>query len=715
MQYKILVSYIVLFLMLPFGVKADDGYRLWLKYEKVNNAALLNTYKQTFQSYRVGTKSPITNAATAELTRGLKGLLGTDIRETTAGTEGTLLIGTPQNAPFIKSLTLDRQLKTLGNEGFLIQTVTVKGKKCTVIAANKDAGLLYGVFHLLKLVQTQQSVANLSIVSTPKLDVRLLNHWDNLDGSIERGYAGTSLWKWDELPQTVDSRYSDYARANASIGINGTVLNNVNSNPKILTEEYLPKVKALADVFRPYGLKVYLSVSFSAPITIGGLKTADPLDAGVKAWWKKKADEIYKQIPDFGGFLVKANSEGQPGPQDYKRTHADGANMLAEAVKPHNGIIMWRAFVYNSNPTVDRTLQAYDSFKPFDGKFSDNVIVQIKNGPIDFQPREPFSPLFGAMPNTSLMMEFQVTQEYLGFSKHLVFLSTLFEEVLQSDTYVKGKGSTVSNVLQGKYTTGKLTGMAGVSNIGNSRNWCGYTFGQANWYALGRLAWNPDESSGAIADDWLKMTFSNATEFVVPVKKMLMESRENTVDYMTPLGLHHIMAYNTHNGPGPWVDTAAQPNWKSTYYHNASAEGIGFDRTSAGSNAVAQYFPPVRDIYNNIETCPENLLLWFHKVKWTYKTKSGRSLWDELCHHYYAGTAGVRAMQKTWEGAKSYVDAETFADVTAMLKLHEEEAVIWRNSCVLYFQTFSKMPVPTGLEAPDKPLSYYKTLELKYP
>ncbi|MES2487315.1 MAG: alpha-glucuronidase family glycosyl hydrolase [Bacteroidota bacterium] len=713
MRYNTLLPAILLILLFSPKLRADDGYRLWLKYDKISNQALLNNYRSGFKSYCLEAKSGTATALEQELILSIKGLLDIDIKKVSSvQNDGCLLIGTPQNSHIIKGLKLEAELKALGNEGFLIKTVLINKKRCTVITANKDVGLLYGVFHLLKLIQTHSATGSLMVQSAPKIQIRTLNHWDNLDGSVERGYAGTSIWNWAALPGTVDPRYKDYARANASIGINGTVINNVNSNPKILTAEYLPKVKALADVFRPYGLKVYLSISFSAPITIGGLKTADPLDPAVAKWWKAKADEIYGYIPDFGGFLVKANSEGQPGPQDYGRTHADGANMLADVLQPHNGIVMWRAFVYNSNPAEDRTLQAYNSFKPLDGKFKDNVLVQIKNGAIDFQPREPFSPLFGAMPNTSLMMEFQITQEYLGSSKHLVFLATLYEEVLKADTYAKGKGSTVANVLQGKYSSGKLTGMAGVANIGNNVNWCGHPFGQANWYTLGRLAWDPDLSSERIASDWLRMTFSNETKFVDPVKALMLQSREAAVNYMTPLGLNHIMAYNTHQGPGPWVDTAAQPNWKSTYYHNADAKGIGFNRTSTGSDAVGQYFPEVRDVFEKTETCPENLLLWFHHLPWTYTTHSGKSLWDELCYHYYKGTDEVRTMQKTWNAMEGYVDAESFAKVKALLNVQEKEAVIWRNSCVLYFQTFSKMPIPAGLEAPDKTLEYYKALKV---
>jgi len=709
---RLLLAALLIFLVSPC-LRADDGYRLWLRYDKISNPALLADYRSQFKTYCLEARFATAAAIKDELTTGIKGLLGTEIGKVSSiQKDGTVLIGTSQNSATIRGLDFSKQLKRLGTEGYLIKTVLVNKKKCTIITANTEVGLLYGVFHLLKLIQTQSATTALLIETAPKIKIRTLNHWDNLDGTIERGYAGTSIWNWDALPDTLDKRYVDYARANASIGINGTVLNNVNSNPKILTAEYLPKVALLAHIFRPYGLKVYLSVPFSAPVTLGGLKTADPLDPLVIKWWKEKANEIYGYIPDFGGFLVKANSEGQSGPQDYGRSHADGANMLADALRPHNGIVMWRAFVYNSNPAEDRALQAYNSFKPLDGKFKDNVLVQIKNGAIDFQPREPFSPLFGAMPQTSLMMEFQITQEYLGSSKHLVFLASLYEETLQSDTYAKGQGSTVSNVLQGKYSSSSLTGMAGVANIGNVPNWCGHPFAQANWYALGRLAWDPDLSAESIAEEWLRMTFCNETAFVGPVKTMMLQSREAAVDYMTPLGLHHIMGYNTHQGPGPWVDTAAQPNWKSTYYHNADADGIGFNRTSTGSGAVGQYFPEVRDRFEKMETCPENLLLWFHHVPWTYKTKSGATLWDALCHHYYAGAAAVRVMQKTWDGIEGYIDAERFGAVKRLLELQEQEAVIWRNSCVLYFKEFSKMPVPDGLEVSDKTLEYYKALKI---
>jgi alpha-glucuronidase len=490
--------------------------------------------------------TPTLKIARAELQRGLDGLVG----GAPAADGPSILLGTPAGSPAVAALNLP--LKGAGEEGYLIRTLQgSKGGKTTVIAANSDVGVLYGVFHYLRLVQTGQGVDKLDILSAPKVNHRLLNHWDNLDGSVERGYAGASLWDWWKLPDHLDPRYVDYARANASIGINGTVLNNVNAKADSLTAPYIAKAAALADVFRPYGIKVYLSARFSAPIEIGGLKTADPLDPAVRAFWKAKADEIYKAIPDFGGFLVKANSEGQPGPQDYGRTHVDGANMLADAVGPHGGIVMWRAFVYSHEQPDDRAKQGYSEFKPFDGQFRDNVIVQVKNGAIDFQPREPFHPLFGAMPKTNLGMEFQITKEYLGFATHLVYLGPLYEETLKSDTYAKGAGSTVAKVVDGALDGRPLTLMAGVANIGRDRNWSGSQFDQANWYVFGRLAWDPEASTKDIAADWAKMTFSTDPRFVAPTVAMMMGSREAAVDYMTPLGLHHQMGRSHHYGPAP--------------------------------------------------------------------------------------------------------------------------------------------------------------------
>ena len=511
-----------------------------------------------------------------------------------------------------------------------------------MIAANSDVGVLYGAFRLLRLIQTRQPIDRLDLADAPRLERRLLNHWDNLSRHVERGYAGLSLWDWQTLPRFDDPRYTDYARANASIGVNGVVLNNVNSNADILTPPFLAKVKALADIFRPYGIRVHLSARFNAPMAIGGLPTADPLDPRVRAWWRAKADEIYRLIPDFGGFLVKANSEGQPGPQDFGRSHADGANLLADAVAPHGGIVMWRAFVYSSAAGTDRAAQAYDEFHPLDGRFRDNVIVQVKNGPIDFQPREPFSPLFGAMPQTPLAIELQLTKEYLGFATHLAYLGTMWEEVLDADTFANGEGSTVARVVDGSLHRSRHTAIAGVANIGNVRNWTGSQFNQADWYAFGRLAWNPGASARDIAEEWTRMTWGNDPALVEPIVGMMMESRQAVVDYMTPLGLAHLMATGHHYGPGPWISDLGRPDWNPVYYHRADGEGIGFDRTPAGTNSLAQYAAPVRERWGNPATVGDDYLLWFHHVPWDHRLANGRTVWDELVTRYTGGVASGR-------------------------------------------------------------------------
>ena len=689
------------------NVYADNGYKLWLGYHAVADKKLAAQYVQQLRYLKFTTGSPTLNAAREELLTGFESMLSLKPQNIEKAGYPALLVGTASSLNLPKNTTSLSEIQQTGKEGYLIRSVSVHNKNCIVIAAQTDIGVLHGVFGFLKLLQTQQSIGNLNILEYPRIMYRVLDHWDNLNRTVERGYAGSSIWNWHKLPGYIDQRYIDYARASASVGINGSVVNNVNANALMLTPEYLEKVKALANAFRPYGIKVYLSVKFSSPIDIGGLKTADPLDPQVKQWWKDKADEIYRGIPDFGGFLVKANSEGQPGPQAYKRSHADGANMLADALAPHNGIVMWRAFVYDNNVPDDRAKQAYNEFKPLDGQFKSNVIIQVKNGAIDFQPREPFHPLFGAMPKTPLMLEFQLTQEYLGFSTNLVYEAPLFKECLESDTYAIGKGSTVANIITGKLNPKLITGMAGVANIGSDVNWCGHPFAQANWYAFGRLAWNPGQSSATIAADWLKMTFTNQPGFVVPMKNIMLQSRENTVNYMTPLGLHHIMGVNTHYGPGPWVDNAGRADWNATYYHKADSAGVGFDRSSTGSNAVAQYQPPVRDLFENLATCPDEYLLWFHHVKWGHKMRSGKTLWDEMVHRYYMGADSVKQMQRTWDKMAGYVDKEQFETVKQLMAVQYDEAISWRNSCVLYFQTFANRPIPAGYEKPAHPLSYY--------
>ena len=694
------------------AAQAEDGHELWLRHGRLA-AGQADAYREHASQLIAGQGTPTQVAARAELLRGLSGLLGAPPSVSqTVTLDGAIVVGTVASSPLVARLGLD--LAGLGGEGYLIRTLAIDGHAATVIAAQEDIGVLYGAFHFLRLVQTGQSLERLDVRESPRLKLRVLNHWDNLDGHVERGYAGASIWDWHKLPDYLDPRYPEYARANASLGINGAVLNNVNADAHSLTPAYLDKTAALARVFRPYGIRVFLSARFSAPIEIGGLTTADPLDSEVRRWWRSKADEIYRIIPDFGGFLVKANSEGQPGPQDYGRSHAEGANMLADALAPHGGTVMWRAFVYSHEEPDDRAKQAYTEFVPLDGKFRSNVLVQVKNGAVDFQPREPFHPLFGAMPKTPLMMEFQITKEYLGFATHLVYLGPLYEETLRSDTYARGKGSTVAKVIDGSLDGHTLTGIAGVANIGADRNWSGSHFDQANWYAYGRMAWNPDLPARAIAEEWVRMTFSNDRRLVGPVVEMMMGSRQAAVDYMTPLGLHHLMARGHHYGPAPWVEGGPRADWTSVYYHRAGKDGIGFDRSAHGSNAVAQYFPPVAREFGDVHRVPEDLLLWFHHVPWDYKTRSGRPLWDELAYRYERGVDYVGTMQSTWDGLEPYVDAERYAQVAAFLRIQEREAQWWRDASIAYFQTFSERPLPPGIAPSAHSLAYYKSLDFPY-
>jgi alpha-glucuronidase len=697
------------------GARSEDGYELWLRYRPVSDPVLLKSYRASITGLAVEGSSPTLRAARDEAVRGLRGLLGVDVPLVAAARHhGLLVAGTPSHSSLVAGADTGADLGRIGQEGYVIRSTKVGGKRATVIAANSDVGVLYGVFHFLRLLQTHQPIEGLAITEAPRARLRVLNHWDNLDRTVERGYAGFSLWDWHKLPDYLDPRYTDYARANASIGINGAVLTNVNANATSLLPEYIAKAAALAGVFRPYGIRVFLTARFSAPIEIGGLKTADPLDPEVAAWWRRKAGEIFAVIPDFGGFLVKANSEGQPGPQDYGRTHADGANMLADAVGPYGGVVMWRAFVYSNDVPEDRAKQAYNEFKPLDGKFRPSVLVQVKNGPIDFQPREPFHPLFGAMPKTPLMMEFQITREYLGFATHLVYLAPLFEEVLRTDTHARGEGSTVAKVIDGTLHGYDLTGMAGVANVGTDRNWCGSVFACANWYAFGRLAWDHERTSAQIADEWARMTFTNDASFLRPVTEMMLSSREAAVDYMTPLGLHHLMAEGHHYGPGPWVSEARRADWTSVYYHRADAEGIGFDRTASDSDAVGQYFPPVAEVFDHLDRVPEKYLLWFHHASWDHRMASGLPLWEELVRHYYGGVEAVRHMQATWKSLEGRVDAERYEQVRAFLAIQEKEARWWRDACVLYFQTFSGKPIPDGYERPEHDLGYYRAIKKRY-
>jgi alpha-glucuronidase len=685
-------------------IRAESGYDLWLRYHKISDQKKLTQYRNLINVVYIETSSQTSDILKNEILNGLKGLLNKTISSTINKSQADLIFDIEVNAT------------KYTDEGFSIHSEKGRDNKFKIyISAKKDIGLLYGGFHFLRILQDEQNIYSININSSPTLSIRILNHWDNLNRSIERGYAGISIFNWHTLPDYIDQRYIDYARANASIGINGTVLTNVNSNATVLTPSYLLKVRALADLFRPYGIKVYLTARFSAPIEIDKLKTADPLNKEVQLWWKNKAKEIYDLIPDFGGFLVKANSEGQPGPQNYGRSHADGANMLADAVAPYNGIIIWRAFVYSNEIPEDRFKQAYNEFKPLDGNFKNNVLVQVKNGPIDFQPREPFHPLFGAMPKTPLMMEVQLTQEYLGQSTHLVYEAPMFKEILLADTYEKEKKSTVASVIDGSlFDRQHLNGMSGVANIGNDINWCGHPFAQSNWYAFGRLTWNTNLSPEEIATEWIKQTFGTDQQNVSNIKQIMLGSYETLVAYMTPLGLHHIMGNGNHYGPLPWGNSFSRADWNPVYYNKADSFGIGFNRTSSGSNALSQYHKQVQLGWADSSTCDENYLLFFHHVSWNHQMKSGRNLWNELCFKYNGGVENVKEMKRLWTLSKKNIDADRFNQVIQLLKIQLKEAEWWRDACLLYFQTFSKQPFPKGFPKPKNSLSYYQALQFPY-
>lgn len=620
-----------LLLMATLSVNAEDGRDLWLRLPDVQTAQITCSSR----------------SATATLA-------ADELRHYWRGSA--------------VNMTLDRKMPA--GDGFTIKT----DRRGTVqLTAPSDAGLLYGAYELLRRQQTGQTVG--SLTSYPQFDLRILNHWDNLDGSIERGYAGRSIFWGDEALPT-DADLLEYARANASVGINGTVLNNVNASPQMLSTANLLKVKRIAEVLRPWHIKVYLSVNFASPMGLGGLKTADPLDAQVQQWWKEKTAEVYRLIPDFGGYLVKANSEGQPGPGDYHRTHAEGANMLADALAPYGGIVMWRSFVYGYHPGVDRVKQAVDEFRPLDGQFRPNVILQIKNGPLDFQPREPYSPLFDQMKHTPMMAELQITQEYLGQSRHLVYLAPMWNEFF------------------GFVSPKTLRGVAGVANIGNDRNWCGHHFSQANWYCFGRQAWDASLTPEQIAREWLQQTFSLNDRFVTTMTDVMLRSREACVDYMMPLGLHHIFMDDHHYGPYPEGNRADFPDaWKPVWYHKAAADGIGFNRSSTGTNAVEQYREPYRTLYDDVATCPEQYLLWFHHLPWTYQMHDGTTLWQSLCAHYRHGVAEVDDFMAAWRDMQPFVDDQRYREVEERLLHQQENAREWCNHCLDYFRQFSGMPV----------------------
>jgi alpha-glucuronidase len=657
----------------------EDGYSAWLRYHEIDDAAFKQNYRKNISNIVANSDSATAQIVRDELINGLSALLGTNVPVSAEIVAGSVVVATSKS-PLLAKLLPEANLITTGPEGFLIRTIRVGNGDAILIAAQTDVGTLYGAFALLRLVQTGQAIGQLSIQETPKNPLRILAHWANSDGTIERGYAGNSLWNWDDLPERVDERLIDYARLNASIGINGFVLNCVNADPAILDVANLRKVAALADIFRPYGIKVYLCPNFAAPCTLSNLPTADPLDPVVIHWWQMKAIEIYWRIRDFGGFLVKANSEGMPGPQNYDRTHADGANCLANSLAPFGGIVIWRAFVYtDGNQDPDRVKRAYIECQSLDGQFASNVLLGVKNGPLDFQPREPFHPLFGAMPNTRVMGELQITQEYLGQAKHLVYLGPAYKEFLDSNTYANGENSSVAQIIQSLPKPGS-GGMFAGANTGNDRNWCGHHFAAANWFAFGRLAWNSDLTAAAIAEDWIKMTWSNAPNVVECIHDIMMQSYEAYVSYTMPLGLHHMVG-GDHYAPLP--EGEEDPRG---IFHQAGCDGIGYDRTRCGSGYVEQYHWPLNDRFNDPATCPEKHLLWFHHLPWAYLLRSGRTLWKELCFKYQSGVNAALQMEKQWASLGAVIDSRRHREVADKLHQQVEDARAWSNICLSYFR-----------------------------
>ncbi len=685
---QIITFVIFILLQKTLVIKANNGYDLWLKQTKISSPVKLkeygfikSIYLPTIASNEIGIK------AKDILKSGLKNMLGKTIFESKNINSATIVYEIQANN------------NKINEEGY---EIIVNNKKIE-IKAKTSKGLLYGTFFLLSKIQTQASISDFNIIDSPKIKWRMLNHWDNLDRTVERGYAGFSIFNWHELPENLDQQYTHYALANASVGINAIVLTNVNANALILRPDYLEKVGALAKIFRPFGIKVFNTARFSAPIELGKLTTANPKDLEIQQWWKNKIDEIYSQIPDFGGFLIKANSEGQPGPQQYGCTHAQGANMLAKPLQKYGGVVFWRAFVYDAENKEDRFTQAYHEFKPLDGQFESNVIVQIKNGPIDFQPREPVHPLFGQMPKTSQAIEFQITKEYLGQGTHWVNLLPMYTEILASK--INDKTLSINLIEQ------KNSAMAGVANIGTAKNWTGHFMGQADWYGFGRLAWNPQLNTESIYLDWINRTFLNLkNKDKALILSNMLKSYETCVNYMAPFGLHHVMAEGHHYGPGPWVANLARPDWTATYYHRADSLGIGYDRSQTGNNALKLYSNNYAQLFNDKETCPESFLLWFHQVPWKYKLANGQIFWDAFCQKYQLGVSSVKQMKENWQNLNGKVDLEIYKSVLNHLQIQEKEAEWWQNASLSYFQSISKLPFAQGITKPPYTLEYYKNL-----
>ena len=692
------ITFAALLLLSFFGF-SQSGSELWLSYTKIENSDHRTQLAAAINAIVLASDSERSQLAAQELQQALESLLDKKIP----------ILQQAQPIPGSIFLNIKSNDTALGKDGFII--LRKEGKQR--IEASNDLGLLYGAFAFARELQ-EIGAAPFEKREIPKVRYRMLNHWDNANGTVERGYAGASLWKWFELPYRLDPRYEQYARANAAIGINAVSLNNVNASSRFLTAEYLEKIKALADLFRPYGIQVFISVNFRSPRTLGGLTTSDPLDPDVRQWWKEKTAEIHRYIPDFGGFLVKANSEGEPGPQDYGRTHAEGANMLAAALENYPGIVIWRAFVYKADPNGDRFKEAYEQFKPLDGQFDEKVIVQVKNGPIDFMPREPFHPMFGAFKKTALAVEFQITQEYLGHSTHWVYLAPMFKECLDADTYATGKGATVGKVIDGSVYPTPISLMAGVANTGSDANFTGHPMAQSNWYAFGRLAWDHTLSAVQLAKEWTAISLSQKKEVIQKISTLMLNSHATYVNYTYPLGLHHMMGEGHHFGPQPWLDKSQRPDWTSTYYHRAAASGIGFDRTGKMSNALSLYAPEVQNTWKDPQQCDLNYLLWFHHLPWDYPLSTGRMLWEELMHRYYQGVEEVEQMRLAWAQLEEEIEEETFNNVATRLQIQKREALWWRDSGYLYFKTFSNMPLPEGLTPPTRSLEEVKALEKIY-
>ncbi len=713
-MFRLLKTPLIVFTLLIAHLatlQAEDGYELWLRYNPVSNNDLKTSYSQAITNVVCVEDSEVFDSAKKEILLGLNGLLETNLSTSKQRNTNTLILGTAKGNKTIKTFVSKKEFKQAGKEGYILKHVSTDDSNTTIIAANSDAGVLYGVFAFLRHIQTGQSLTTLDTVSSPKIDLRVINHWDNLTRTVERVGSGFSIYEWFDLPDYVNPRLTDYARACSSIGINHISLTNVNANAYVLTPQFLVKVQAIADAFRPYGIKVMLTARFSAPIQLDGIENADPLNPDVQQWWTDKINEIYTYVPDFGGFLVKANSEGQPGPQDYGRNHADGANMLADALAPHNGVVMWRAFVYSFESGVDRHKQAYNEFVPLDGQFRDNVYIQIKNGAIDFMPREPFSPLFGATPKTSQTMELQITQEYMGHAVHTTFLAPMWKETLDTDTFRPEEGSTVARVLDGSIKDRRKGAIAGVSNVSDARTWTGNPLLQSNWYAYGRLAWDHSLSSEQIADEWTRMTFSNDIDVVSTINDILLDSHEAAVNYRNPIGIHHIMASGHHYGPGPWVHESGRPDWTSKYYHRADAAGLGFNRTETGSNALEQYADEIRIPWSNPDTIPLKYLLWFHHIEWGKELRTGRTMWNELGYRYQSGVQEVGTWVNAWASLEDKIDHQRWDHVRVLLNRQEREAKFWRDSCLLYFQSYHDLPLPEGIDQPEHNLEYYKNYE----